>query len=130
MDNRLLVRGGDVVDGTGAPAEPADVRVRDGRIVEVGPDLEPDGETEIDASGAVVTPGFIDTHAHTDPQVFWDPALDPEPLHGVTSMLVGNCSLSLYPADERTRGDDRRSVRVHRGRSPSSVRRQRAVDVD
>ena len=52
---------------------------------------------EFDASGAVVTPGFIDTHAHTDPQVFWDPAIDPDPLHGVTTMLVGNCSLSLYP---------------------------------
>lgn len=105
MDNKLLIRGGDVVDGTGAPATHADVRVRDGRIVEIAPDLVPDGETEIDAAGAVVTPGFIDTHAHTDPQVFWDPSLDPEPLHGVTTMLVGNCSLSLFPADETTRTD-------------------------
>jgi N-acyl-D-aspartate/D-glutamate deacylase len=101
----LLIRGGDVVDGTGAPAFRADVRVHDGRIVEVGRDLRPDGEPEIDASGAVVTPGFIDTHAHTDPQMFWDASLDPEPLHGVTTMLVGNCSLSLFPVDERTRGD-------------------------
>jgi N-acyl-D-aspartate/D-glutamate deacylase len=105
MDTRLLIRGGDVVDGTGAPPRRADVRVRDGRIVEVGADLTSESEPEIDASGAVVTPGFIDTHAHTDPQVFWDPFLDPEPLHGVTTMLVGNCSLSLYPADERTRAD-------------------------
>ncbi|HEY7137316.1 MAG TPA: amidohydrolase family protein [Acidimicrobiia bacterium] len=105
MDNRLLVRGGDVVDGTGAPSVQADVRVRNGRIVEVGTNLVPDGEPEIDASGALVTPGFIDTHAHTDPQVFWDPSLDPEPLHGVTTMLVGNCSLSLFPADDRTRAD-------------------------
>jgi N-acyl-D-aspartate/D-glutamate deacylase len=82
----------------------ADVRVRGGRIAEVAPDLRPDGEDELDASGAYVTPGFIDTHAHTDPQVFWDPALDPEPLHGVTTMLVGNCSLSLYPVEEGTRG--------------------------
>jgi N-acyl-D-amino-acid deacylase len=105
MDNTLLIRGGDVVNGTGAPATRADVRVRDGRIVEIGPNLAPDGESAIDASGAIVTPGFIDTHAHTDPQVFWDPSLDPEPLHGVTSMLVGNCSLSLFPADETTRTD-------------------------
>jgi N-acyl-D-aspartate/D-glutamate deacylase len=105
VDDMMLIRGGDVVDGTGAPATRADVRVRGGRIVEVGPQLAPDGEPEIDASGAIVAPGFIDTHAHTDPQVFWDPLLDPEPLHGVTSMLVGNCSLSLYPANETTRAD-------------------------
>src|SRR5690554_7537484 len=89
----LLIRGGEVVDGTGAPKARADVRVRDGRIVEVGRDLPTDGATVFDADGALVTPGFIDTHAHTDPQVFWDPTLDPDPLHGVTTMLVGNCSL-------------------------------------
>ena len=102
-DDGLLVRGGEVIDGTGSPAFRADVRVRDGRIVEIAPDLQPDSETVLDASGAFVTPGFIDTHAHTDPQVFWDPTLDPDPLHGVTTMLVGNCSLSLYPASDRTR---------------------------
>jgi N-acyl-D-amino-acid deacylase len=101
---QLLIRGGDVIDGSGAPRRRADVRIRDGRITEVGPDLTPDGEQEIDARGAVVAPGFIDTHAHTDPQVFWDPRLDPDPLHGVTTMLVGNCSLSLYPASPETRG--------------------------
>jgi N-acyl-D-amino-acid deacylase len=101
----LLIRGGEVVDGTGAPAIRADVRVRDGVVAEIGPDLEPDGEDEIDAGGAVVTPGFIDTHAHTDPQVFWDPTLDPDPLHGVTTMLVGNCSLSLFPVNDATRSD-------------------------
>lgn len=101
----LLIRGGEVVDGTGAPKARADVRVRDGRIVEVGRDLPTDGATVFDADGALVTPGFIDTHAHTDPQVFWDPTLDPDPLHGVTTMLVGNCSLSLYPASDATRGD-------------------------
>jgi len=105
MENGLLIRGGDIIDGTGAEAKRGDVRVRDGRIIEIGPELRPEGESEIDAAGAVVAPGFIDTHAHTDPQVFWDPYLDPEPLHGVTSMLVGNCSLSLYPVNEKTRGD-------------------------
>ncbi len=101
----LLIKGGEVVDGTGAPRVRADVRVHDGRIVELGPDLAvADGETVIDASRAFVAPGFIDTHAHTDPAVFWDPYLDPDPLHGVTTMLVGNCSLSLYPATADTRG--------------------------
>jgi len=99
----MLIRGGEVIDGTGAPAVRADVRVRGGRIVEVGPGLAPDGEPEHDATGAVVTPGFIDTHAHTDATVFWDPALDPEPQHGVTTMLIGNCSLSLFPVTDATR---------------------------
>ncbi len=101
----VLLRGGEVLDGTGAPAVRADVRVRDGHIVEVAPDLRPDGESVVDASGAFVAPGFIDSHAHTDPQVFWDPTLDPEPLHGVTTMLIGNCSLSLHPVNDTTRGD-------------------------
>jgi N-acyl-D-amino-acid deacylase len=103
LDHDLLVRGGEVIDGSGARRVRADVRVRGGRIAEVGEQLVPDGEREIDASGAVVTPGFIDTHAHTDPQVFWDPTIDPDPLHGVTTMLVGNCSLSLYPVSDGTR---------------------------
>ncbi|MEO5841835.1 MAG: amidohydrolase family protein [Acidimicrobiales bacterium] len=104
-DRSLLVRGGHVVDGTGSTAKRADVRVHGGRIVEIGTSLAPDGEQVFDADGAIVAPGFIDTHAHTDPQVFWDPTVDPDPLHGVTTMLVGNCSLSLYPASPATRGD-------------------------
>ena len=96
MDD-LLVRGGLVVDGTGAAARAADVRVRDGRIAEIGPGLRPDGEQVLDASGAYVTPGFIDIHTHFDPTVFWDPLCDPMPQHGVTTVLVGNCSLSLAP---------------------------------
>jgi N-acyl-D-amino-acid deacylase len=104
-ESGLLVRGGQVVDGTGSRPRRADVRVRSGRIVEIGLDLRADLEAIFDADGAVVAPGFIDSHAHTDPQVFWDPTLDPDPLHGVTTMLVGNCSLSLYPASAATRGD-------------------------
>ena len=104
-DDEILIRGGDVIDGTGSPARRADVRVRGDEIVEVGPDLSADGATEIDAAGALVTPGFIDTHCHTDPQVFWDPYVDPDLLHGVTTMLMGNCSLSLYPVTDATRSD-------------------------
>jgi N-acyl-D-aspartate/D-glutamate deacylase len=93
----LLVRGGDVIDGTGGPRRRADVRVRAGTIVEIDPNLRADGEREVDASGALVAPGFIDSHTHFDPTLFWDPLCDPMPLHGVTTVLAGNCSQSLAP---------------------------------
>ena len=92
-----------MVDGTGGPGVAADVRVRDGRIAEIGAALSPDGEAELDAAGAVVAPGFLDLHTHLDPQVFWDPACDPQPQHGVTTALVGNCSLSLFPVNDEQR---------------------------
>jgi len=100
----LLVRGGTVVDGTGAPGRRGDVRVRGGVIVEVGPDLAVDGEAELDAAGATVAPGFIDTHTHFDPSLWWDPSGDPMALHGVTTVVQGNCSLSLAPLEAAQRG--------------------------
>jgi N-acyl-D-amino-acid deacylase len=95
----LLVRGGRVIDGTGAPAAPADVRVRDGVIVEVGASLDNDGEAQFDADGAYVTPGFIDIHTHYDGSIWWDPSVDPMPLHGVTTVVTGNCAISLAPVN-------------------------------
>jgi N-acyl-D-amino-acid deacylase len=109
MAGDLLVRGGTLVDGTAtAQATRADVRVRDRIIVEVGANLEADGEPEIDAGGAIVAPGFIDCHTHYDPSVWWDPLLDPMPQHGVTTVVTGNCSLSLTPvrAADRLRASD------------------------
>jgi N-acyl-D-amino-acid deacylase len=97
MAGDLLVRGGTLIDGTGGPPRPAAVRVRDGIVVEVGTSLKGDGETVIDAAGAVVAPGFIDTHTHYDPSLWWDPLVDPAPQHGVTTVVIGNCSLSLAP---------------------------------
>jgi N-acyl-D-aspartate/D-glutamate deacylase len=97
MDDTLLIRGGDVVDGSGAPARRADVRVRDGRIAEVGPDLPGDGERVLDASGAYVTPGLIESHTHYDAAVWWDPDCDPMPAHGCTTLVMANCGLGLAP---------------------------------
>ncbi|MCF2533285.1 N-acyl-D-amino-acid deacylase family protein [Yinghuangia soli] len=103
----LLVRGGTVVDGTGAPGRVADVRIRGGVIAEIGPDLTPQGEPEIDASGAVVAPGFVDAHTHFDPSLWWDPSADPMPGHGVTTVVQGNCSLSLAPLTGDTAARDK-----------------------
>jgi N-acyl-D-aspartate/D-glutamate deacylase len=86
-----------VADGTGGALFRADVRIRDGVISEIGPRLAGEGETELDASGAIVSPGFIDSHTHLDPVLFWDPSGDPLPQHGVTTVVTGNCSLSLAP---------------------------------
>src|SRR5262245_47952530 len=98
-----LIRGGSVLDGSGAPARSADVRVRNGKIVEIAPNLAADGEPVLDASGAFVTPGFIDTHTHFDGALFWDPHCSPMPQHGITSILIGNCALGLAPLKPRDR---------------------------
>jgi N-acyl-D-aspartate/D-glutamate deacylase len=91
----VIIRGGTVVDGTGKPGYQSDVAVTDGVISEIGPKL--DGTTELDASGQVVSPGFIDIHSHYDAQVFWDSSLTPSSFHGVTSVVAGNCGFSIAP---------------------------------
>src|SRR6516225_7915455 len=95
MVAELVIKGGVVVDGTGAPGRRADVAVSGGRVAEVGAGL--DGDRVLDASGCVVAPGFIDIHTHYDAQVFWDPALTPSCFHGVTTVVAGNCGFSIAP---------------------------------
>ncbi len=93
----ILIKNGTVVDGTGAPAFAADVRVKDGTIVEVGAGLETRGERVVDATGCHVSPGFIESHTHYDASMWWQPDLDPLPGYGATTMILGNCGFSMAP---------------------------------
>lgn len=100
----LIIRNGKVVDGSGLPAFQADVAVRDGRIARIGR-VDGPARLSIDAAGKVVAPGFIDPHTHFDAQLLWDGYAKPALAHGVTTIVPGNCSLSLAPlkAEHRKR---------------------------
>ncbi len=102
MPYDVVVRGGTVVDGTGAPRVRGDVAIDAGLVVAIG-DVAERGREEIDADGLFVTPGFVDGHTHLDAQICWDP-YGPSAPHGVTSVVAGNCGIAVAPcrdADER-----------------------------
>lgn len=96
MSHDLVIRGGSVVDGTGAAARTADIAV-DGGLITAVDKVEAKGRREIDADGLLVTPGFVDLHTHLDAQIGWDPDLTPVSWHGVTTALLGNCGLTFAP---------------------------------
>jgi N-acyl-D-amino-acid deacylase len=98
----LVIRGGAVVDGSGAPPFEADVVIDGDRIVAVGNHRGSAAEV-IDAAGKIVTPGFIDVHTHLDAQITWDPLGSPSNLHGVTSVIVGNCGVGFAPCRPQDR---------------------------
>jgi N-acyl-D-amino-acid deacylase len=106
--HELVIRGGTVVDGSGAEPHAADVGVDGGRITAIGPNLE--GATTVDADGGLVTPGFIDLHTHYDPQVLWDAQLSPSSQLGVTSVVAGNCGFSVAPCPPDLRASMMRTL--------------------
>jgi N-acyl-D-aspartate/D-glutamate deacylase len=92
----LVIRGGTLIDGSGAAARKADLAIDGGVVTAVGEVGE--GREEIDATGLLVTPGFVDMHTHYDAQVTWDPLLTPSGWHGVTTVVMGNCGVGFAPA--------------------------------
>ncbi|HIG43737.1 MAG: amidohydrolase family protein [bacterium] len=102
MTHDIVIRGGSIVDGTGSEPVPGDIAIKDGFITAIG---KVEGETEqvIDATGLVVTPGFVDIHTHLDAQIGWDPDMTPVSWHGVTTALIGNCGVTFAPCKPEDR---------------------------
>ena len=110
----LLIRGANVIDGTASPMRRMNVGVRDGRIVT---DVEDDAPTKeiLDAEGLMLTPGFVDPHTHYDAQLCWDPTASPSNLHGVTTVIGGNCGFSIAPLGDEDADYTRRMMSVVEG---------------
>ncbi|MHA7839267.1 MAG: N-acyl-D-amino-acid deacylase family protein [bacterium] len=108
----LVVRGGTLVDGTGAPAFQGDLAIAQGRIVAVGGRIDAPGAETIDADGALVAPGWVDVHTHFDGQVAWDDALDPSFSNGVTTFVMGNCGVGFAPCPK---GEEKALIEVMEG---------------
>ena len=109
--HEVVIRGGTVVDGTGRPPLSGDVAIDEGRISEVGRDLGP-ARRLVDADGLLVTPGFVDVHTHYDGQAMWDSLLAPSCLHGVTTVVMGNCGVGFAPVRDH---DHRRLIELMEG---------------
>ncbi|MGK0343803.1 MAG: N-acyl-D-aspartate/D-glutamate deacylase, partial [Candidatus Azotimanducaceae bacterium] len=99
----LIIRHGNVYDGTGSPAQQVDVGVRGGKIVAVAEHIEGEAAREIDATGKIVTPGFVDVHTHYDGQATWDVHLKPSSSLGTTTVVMGNCGVGFAPCREEDR---------------------------
>ena len=98
----LIIRNATVIDGTKAPRYRADIGVRDGRIAEIGRLDDAKADRDIDALGRIAAPGFIDVHTHDDQMVLATPDMLPKVSQGVTTVVVGNCGISLAPLDRKS----------------------------
>lgn len=103
MDYDLIIHGGTVIDGSGGAEQVADVGVIDGRIARIGDLADAAAAERIDATGQIVTPGFVDLHTHLDAQIGWDPMMSSSSYHGVTTALIGNCGVTFAPCGEKNR---------------------------
>ena len=103
MAHDLVIKGGSLIDGIGADARHADIAIDGGRISRIGDLTGVEAATEIDASGKIVTPGFVDVHTHLDAQVGWDPEMRSSSYHGVTTALIGNCGVTFAPVSPENR---------------------------
>src|SRR5580658_6526832 len=101
----LVIRGGEIADGTGGALKTADVAIRDGKVTR-------SGREEIDARGLLVAPGFVDIHTHYDGQATWDARLQPSSWHGVTTAVMGNCGVGFAPCRS---ADHDRLIRLMEG---------------
>ncbi|MDZ7674898.1 MAG: amidohydrolase family protein [Acidimicrobiales bacterium] len=110
-EHDLVIRSGTVIDGTGAPRRTADVAISDGVVTGVGT-VSGNGTREIDAHGALVTPGFVDIHCHYDGQATWDERLQPSSWHGVTTVVMGNCGVGFAPVHDH---DHERLIQLMEG---------------
>ncbi len=103
MEHDLIIKNGEIIDGTGAKTTHGDIAIDDGVITEIGELSSPQAKEEIDANGMAVTPGFVDIHTHLDAQIGWDPELRPVSQHGVTTALMGNCGVTFAPCKPEDR---------------------------
>ncbi|MGH9059724.1 MAG: amidohydrolase family protein, partial [Acidimicrobiales bacterium] len=123
MVESVVIRGGTVVDGTGSPGRPADVRIVGDRVAEIAPGIDGDAADVrvVDATGLVVAPGFLDIHTHYDAQLFWDPALTPSCFHGVTTVVGGNCGFTVAPTRPADRDLMARTLEKVEDTDPASL---------
>ena len=103
MEYDLIIAGGSVIDGSGADAITADIAVSDGRIKRIGDLSGASAKDTLDASGKIVTPGFVDLHTHLDAQIGWDPLMSSSSYHGVTTAMIGNCGVTFAPCSPKNR---------------------------